>query len=309
VSATELLRAYRGAVASIAPRVVRIEVIGAATPMEVSSIATVATTGLALDERGLVLTSAFGLTSEAASSVVVGPDGERHAAEVVARDEVRRLVLLRCEPLVDLRAPIVVAPSARVGETALALGRVHSLDDVSLHVGVVSAVGRLRGSAIQTDADTSPANYGGPLINLRGELLGLIAPLAPEGQAAEEWYDSGIGFAAAWPEVARRLPTLVRGMSIEAGFAGLGFAAGDPLRSPAEVIEVDPEGPASKAGIAVGDVLVGVEGSRVANVHDAKRLLGGHDAGERVMLKVDRGGVARDASIEFAARTKKPGSR
>jgi serine protease Do len=302
-------RAYRAALAVMGPRVVRIEVIGAPTSTDVAATATVVTTGLALDEGGLVLTSDFGGAGGAASLVVVTPDGQRQAAEVVARDGVRRLLLLRCDSPVVAAAPLRVAPAPRVGETALALGRVHALGDASLHVGVVSAIGRLGIDAIQTDADTSPANYGGPLVNLRGELLGLVAPLAPAGQKAEEWYDSGIGFAAAWPEVARRLPTLASGVSIEPGFAGLGFPADDPLRSPAEVVEVDPQGAGAAAGIAVGDLLVAIDGVRVTNVHDAKRLLGGHDAGAVERLDFDRGGVRRTATIEFAASTKKPGGR
>ena len=65
-------------------------------------------------------------------------------------------------------------------------------------VGIVSAAGRMFGKVIQTDADVSLANYGGPLVDIRGRVLGVIVPMAPQGAsevAGVEWYDSGIGFA------------------------------------------------------------------------------------------------------------------
>ncbi|MGL4512934.1 MAG: S1C family serine protease [Lacipirellulaceae bacterium] len=309
---------------AIAPRVVRIEIAGGTNPTDSLSQSTVVVTGLVIDDAGLVITSLFGLETNPAAIVVVTPDGARRAAELVARDRVRLLALVRAAPFAGL-TPLRIASEPRVGETVIAVGRVHSLGAASLHTGVVSAVGRLSGRAVQTDADTSPANYGGPLVNTRGELHGVIAPLAPEGQPAVEWYDSGIGFAVPWPEIATRLDALEGGNDIEPGVAGLGFPGHDPLRAAAEVIEVAPTSAAAAAGLAVGDRVVGVAGAPVATVHDARRRLGGRDAGSTVVLRIERAGAPRDVTLTLAARptsveraadadqpdqrTKKPGGR
>ena len=68
----------------------------------------------------------------------------------------------------------------------------------NISVGIVSAVNRIWGKAIQTDAKISPTNYGGPLVDIAGRVLGVLVPLSPmatDELAGVEWYDSGIGFA------------------------------------------------------------------------------------------------------------------
>ena len=78
-------------------------------------------------------------------------------------------------------------------------------------VGIISAVGRIWGRAMQADAKISPVNYGGPLVDLYGRVLGVIVPADPrsEGETAGvEWYDSGIGFAVPLEDILAALPRL-----------------------------------------------------------------------------------------------------
>src|SRR5438093_9851698 len=85
----------------------------------------------------------------------------------------------------------------RVGQTALAVGRTLALDvetPPSVSVGIISAVERIWGKCIQSDAKISPTNYGGPLVDVQGRVLGVLVPASPraEGETAGfEWYDSG----------------------------------------------------------------------------------------------------------------------
>ena len=86
-----------------------------------------------------------------------------------------------------------------VGQWTIAVGRTFNQKEPNISVGVLSATNRIWSTAIQTDAKISPANYGGPLIDSRGRVLGVLVPLSPQKQGGEiagaEWYDSGIGFA------------------------------------------------------------------------------------------------------------------
>ena len=97
----------------------------------------------------------------------------------------------------------------RVGQWAIAVGRTFESDRPNMAVGILSALDRVWGKAIQTDAAVSPNNYGGPLVDIRGRVLGVLVPLSPEAadeMAGVEWYDSGIGFAIPWKRSSRSCP-------------------------------------------------------------------------------------------------------
>src|SRR5439155_23501610 len=101
-----------------------------------------------------------------------------------------------------------------VGQWAIAVGRTYEGDRPNLSLGIVSAVGRIWGKAIQTDAKISPSNYGGPLVDISGRVTGVLVPLVPEGNneiAGVEWYDSGIGFAVPLAHIMNVLPRLKEG--------------------------------------------------------------------------------------------------
>ena len=91
-------------------------------------------------------------------------------------------------------------------------------------VGIFSAKGRVWGKALQTDATVSPNNYGGPLVDIRGRVMGVLVPLSPEcgrGGAGVEWYDSGIGFAIPLENIETVLPKLRKGQDLYTGVAGV----------------------------------------------------------------------------------------
>ena len=94
----------------------------------------------------------------------------------------------------------------------------------SVSVGIISAVGRIWGKAIQTDAKISPINYGGPLIDIEGRVQGILVPASPQGEdvtAGFEWYDSGIGFAIPMEDVLAVLPRLKQGKDLKKGLLGI----------------------------------------------------------------------------------------
>ena len=93
------------------------------------------------------------------------------------------LVLLKVESETPLPVPTAVPRGEmQVGQWTVAVGRALSSDEINLSVGILSAVDRIWGKAIQTDAKISPSNYGGPLVDLQGRVLGILVPLSPDAQ-------------------------------------------------------------------------------------------------------------------------------
>lgn len=171
--------ALHSAVEKAAPCVVRLETIGG--DERVGKVFTVPeTTGVVLTPDGWIISSSFGLAHQPDAVFVLLPDGSRHAAKVVMTDRNRKLTLLKIE-LPEGAAPLAVpevAPreSFHTGQHTLALGRVLDGEVPSVTVGVLSAVNRIWGKAIQTDAAISPNNYGGPLVDIHGRVMGIITP-------------------------------------------------------------------------------------------------------------------------------------
>ena len=101
-----------------------------------------------------------------------------------------------------------------IGQWAIAVGRTFESTKPSLSVGIISALNRIWNKAIQTDAKISPNNYGGPLVDIRGRVLGVLVPMSPmatDELAGIEWYDSGIGFAVPLADIMQVLPRLEKG--------------------------------------------------------------------------------------------------
>ena len=143
-----------------------------------------------------------------------------------------------------------------VGEWSLALGRTFDGTKPSISVGIISALNRVWGKAIQTDAKVSPNNYGGPLVDIRGRVLGVLVPMSPMGNnelAGVEWYDSGIGFAVPLEDINRALPRLEKGEDLHSGLLGISMKRGDMFADPAEIAAVQPKSPAYAAGFKAKD--------------------------------------------------------
>ncbi len=171
--------AFLAAVKKVSPSVVRIETIGG--DERVGRIFTVPeTTGVVLAPDGWIITSSFGLAHQPDAVFVLLADGSRHAAKIVMTDRNRKLTLLKVD-LPEHAAPLTVpevAPrnSFHPGQHTLTLGRVLDTEEPSVTAGVLSAVNRIWGKAIQTDAVVSPNNYGGPLFDIHGRVMGIITP-------------------------------------------------------------------------------------------------------------------------------------
>src|SRR5208282_2874215 len=165
-------KALIDAVDRVAPSVVRIETVGGLERVDRVLFGAGPTTGLIIDSKGYIVSSAFNFVNKPASILVRLPDGGRKPAKLVARDHNCQFVLLKIEPDHPLPVPEVAPQSEmRVGQWCVAVGRTFEESRPNMAVGILSAVGRVWGKALQTDAPASPNNYGGPLIDIRGRVM------------------------------------------------------------------------------------------------------------------------------------------
>ncbi len=283
--------AFKQAAALADPCVVRIETVGGLEQVENVLLGNGPTSGVVVSADGFIISSSFNFISKPASILVSLPDGRRFAAKLVASDRLRLLTLLKID--VDGLTPARPFPrdQIKVGQWALALGRTLDNSTPSLSVGIVSAVNRVWGKAIQTDAKTSPVNYGGALIDIEGRVLGVIAPMSPTGagdMAGVEWYDGGIGFAIPLDDVYDSLDRLKQGTDLLPGLMGITFAGGQSLNVPVIVDYVRYNSPAHQAGLKTNDRIVSADGEKIGKVAHLKQVLGRKYAGDIVKLVVTR---------------------
>ncbi len=297
--------AFKAAALSVAPSVVRIETVGGTEKVDDVLVGTGPTTGLIVDADGYILSSAFNFAQKPTSILVTLPSGQRTAAKIVARDDSRMMVLLKIESEEKLPVPTFGSrDEMAVGQWTIAVGRTFDQALPNLSVGVLSAKSRVWGKAIQCDAKISPANYGGPLVDIRGRVLGILVPLSPQGQgevAGAEWYDSGIGFAIPLAEWLPRLETLKQGGDLQPGLMGVSLKKGDMNADPAVLVACAANGPAAKAGLKPQDKIIEVDGTQITRQVEFRHALGPKYAGDVVRVVALRGEERIEAELELAA--------
>lgn len=303
-------RAMRAAVERVAPSVVQVETVGGKERVGKLLLGDGPTTGLVVESDGYIISSAFNFVGQPQQVFVRFSDGARRPAKIIATDFSRMMTLLK----VEVDQPLEMFESAdsseiRVGQWAIAVGRVFEIEHPNMAVGIVSAVNRIWGKAIQTDAAVSPNNYGGPLIDIRGRVLGLLVPLSPkstEAVAGFEWYDSGIGFAIPIAQVMEVLPRLKQGSDLIPGFLGVSLKGKNPAIGESLITAVAPKGPADAAGIKKDDRIVEIEGRPVVTGADVQYGIAGRYVGDKVSVVVLRDEKRETFEVTLAERPKKP---
>ena len=250
------------------------------------------TTGVVIRSDGWIVVSRFALNLDPTTVLVTVPGRGTFRAERVGEDTSRGIALVKI-PASDLPVPTILHPDeVQVGQWACALGRTFAVDEPTVRLGIVSAKRRLFGRALQIDAYTSPANYGGPVIDLEGRLLGIAVPLSPSGRnAGVEWYDSGIGFATTLADIEPLLARMQDGAILQRGWLGVRL---DPsfLGPGAKIASISETGAAAKAGVKAGDVVTAVDGIVVKNGPHLQMLVNARLGGDFVSLQVQRGDEA-----------------
>ena len=203
------------------------------------------------------------------------------------------LVLLKVETdqILPFALPAAVQ-NIRVGQWAIALGRTFQTEQANVSIGIVSAKERIWGKAIQTDAKISPNNYGGPLVDIHGRVMGILVPMSPQGQnevAGAEWYDSGIGFAIPLEHIHARLEVMSSGNDIHRGLIGITLKGRDIYGDPPVIATVRPNSPAAQNGLMPGDTFQKIDGQSIQQQAQFKHVLGSLDAGQTLSYFITRG--------------------
>lgn len=263
--------------------------------------------GIVMRADGLIVTNNH-VVKDATRIEVILRDGRKFRARVVGTDEATDLAVLKIDAS-GLR-PIQFANSsqARVGEWVLAIGSPFGLD-YTLTAGVLSATGRGGIGAneiedyLQTDASINPGNSGGPLVNLSGEVLGINTMIIGR--------NSGIGFAIPSNIVRSVAEQLAESGTVRRAWIGVGFqeltpelasSLGSTATRGALVSSVTADGPAKRAGIRPGDIVISVDGQTVAEGRDLLRAVLSHRVGATIPLVVLRDGERTSLSLTTAER-------
>ncbi len=251
------------------------------------------TTGIVYESDGWILASSFNFVRDPTHVTVRLADGRRFVANLVGRDRVRKLVILKIDAVGLVTPEWVPTSEIRVGQTALALGRGFGGDTPSVTVGVVSALNRMMGNAIQTDAKLSPANYGGPVIDLEGRCLGIAVPMAQQqGElAGVEFYDAGVGFAVPQHRVREIADALKKGKSFYRGW--LGVQTDPRFKNGLLIARIANPSPMWDLGIRSGAIIVYANGQEIRHIGNLRKAIYMVPAGEMVRI------VVRDRGLDY----------
>jgi serine protease Do len=246
------------------------------------------TSGIVLTSDGWIMISRFALNYDPTTILIKVPDHGTFTAVRAGEDTSRGIALVKVEAQ-NLPVPEFVHPKdVRVGQWAFALGRTFAVDDPTVHLGIVSAKNRLFGRALQVDAYTSPANYGGAVVDIHGRVLGMAVPLSPSGRnAGVEWYDSGIGFAATVADIPELIARMKDGQILQRSWLGVQLSTAY-LGPGARITGTPKDGAAKAAGLRKGDIIMKVDGIDVMNGPHFQMLVSSRLGGDVCMLVVKK---------------------
>jgi serine protease Do len=272
-------------------------------------------TGMVIDGEGHLVTNNH-VVDGATKITVKMASGEEFEAKIVGADPKTDLAVIKIKP--SPKIPYLKfgnSDTLRVGEWVVAIGNPRGLEQ-TVTAGIISAKHRTGISDpssyqdfIQTDAAINPGNSGGPLLNLAGEVIGVNASIVSESGGFE-----GIGFAIPSNMAAAVADSLIRTGKVTRGWLGLSLQDLTPalarslsLKSPGAWWPMWSGGPAEKAGIRKGDVIVNLDGATIENANELRNRIAGARVGKRVDVVLLRRGER--VTVQPVVEAYKPSER
>lgn len=269
--------------------------------------------GFIVDSSGIILTNSH-VVKGADKVTVTLRDGRQFQGEVRGSDDPSDLAVVKINGNNLPVAPLGNSSEVQVGDWAIALGNPLGLDN-TVTLGIVSTLNRpssqvgipdKRLDFIQTDAAINPGNSGGPLLNDRGEVIGINTAIRADGQ--------GIGFAIPIDAAKRIQAALVRGEKIAHPYIGIRMASltadmakqlnSDPNSlmlipevNGVLVVQIIPNSPAANAGVRRGDVITEIDGQAITTAEQLQRLVEKSQIGQPLKITVRRGQKTEQLSV------------
>jgi len=285
---------------------------GPEAPSDEPRVRRSAGSGFFISGDGEIVTN-YHVIDHADNIVIELDDGTQFECEVIGRDEATDLAVIRVQKPDRDFAYLALGESeaVRVGEWVMAVGNPLNMDH-TVTVGVVSAKGRVLGLSregtsfenyIQTDAAINLGNSGGPLVNIRGEVVAINTAINARGQ--------NLGFAVPVNTLRQILPQLRENGMVVRGFLGITInnldqdsaeAFGLPNRDGALVVEVSPGRAADKGGIRHGDIVVKIDGVPIEDTRQLIDTVSAMPPGTDVSLTLIRNGKTMVVDVELEAR-------
>ena len=272
--------------------------------------------GFIVDQTGVILTNAH-VVDKADRVTVTLKDGRVFDGTVKGVDEVTDLAVVKIDGKALPVAPLGNSDSIQVGDWAIAVGNPLGLDN-TVTLGIVSTLKRSSAQVgipdkrldfIQTDAAINPGNSGGPLLNDRGEVIGINTAIRADAM--------GIGFAIPINKAKEIEIRLAKGERITHPYLGVQMTTLTPELAKQNntdpnsaflvpevkgvvVVRVLPNTPAEKAGLRRGDVVTDIDGQKIANAEQLQQLVESSQIGQTLKLQVQRGNLSKQLSVKTA---------
>ncbi len=266
--------------------------------------------GFVIDSKnGYVITNHH-VVNQATEVVVILNDKSEFPARIIGSDAKLDLALLKMKPKKNAQwvsLPTGNSEKIRIGETVVAVGNPFGLQH-TVTKGIISAKHRTIGigpfdNFLQTDASINPGNSGGPLINENGEVVGVNTVIySKTGQSG------GLGFAIPMADVMKVIPDLKKYGRVPRPWLGilgqrltpqLAQYYGLGTKSGVIIYEMRKSGPAGKAGVNLGDVILSINGKKVSELHDIDRILGKFRPGSEVQMTYLRGKKKKKTKVKL----------
>jgi putative serine protease PepD len=274
--------------------------------------------GFFLDSSGHILTNnhVISLAATSGASIQVKlANGKNYGAKLVGRDVSYDLAVIKIAVSDAPALQLGDSDKIQVGDGVIAIGSPLGLTG-TVTSGIISAKNRPVTSgggtressfinALQTDAAINPGNSGGPLVDLSGAVVGINSAIATTGSGFGGQSGSiGLGFAIPINQARKTADQLIKngsstypimGVSLDIRFSGVG------AKIPDEVGSVSPGGPADRAGIKPGDIIIEIDGKAVATADEAIITVRSRNVGEKIKVKFKRLGAIKEVSLVLIA--------
>ena len=274
--------------------------------------------GFFLDSDGFILTNNHVVESAANGGriTVETSDGKKYPATLVGRDSSYDLAVLKINVQAAPTLQLGNSDQVMVGDSVIAIGSPLGLSG-TVTAGIISSKNRAVTTgngfgessfinALQTDAAINPGNSGGPLVDSTGAVIGVNSAIATLGVSSQAG-SIGLGFAIPINQAKKTAEQLINtgsatypimGISVDTQFTGVGALISN------ESTGITPGGPAEKAGLRKGDLIVALDGSDIENSDELIVAIRSKNIGDKVKVKYKRNNITREVDVVLAASKK-----